>query len=53
MISASVVEQIKRKYQQLDTLLNERSRRRWAATEAEALGYGGILAGVIKSGRKA
>jgi transposase len=44
MISASVVEQIKRKYQQLDTLLNERSRRRWAATEAEALGYGGILA---------
>jgi DNA-binding transcriptional ArsR family regulator len=44
MIAASVIEQIQRKYQQLEALLNERSRRCWAATEAAALGYGGILA---------
>jgi hypothetical protein len=44
MIAASVIEQIQRKYQQLSALLNERSRRCWAATEAAALGYGGILA---------
>jgi DNA-binding transcriptional ArsR family regulator len=44
MIAASVIKQIQRKYQQLEGLLNERSRRCWAATEALALGYGGILA---------
>jgi transposase len=32
---------IRRKYQQLRHSLNERSRRVWAATEAQALGYGG------------
>jgi hypothetical protein len=44
MIPESVVKQIENKYQHLSPLLNERSRRLWAATEAEALGYGGILA---------
>lgn len=44
MIPDSVVRQIENKYQPLSPLLNERSRRLWAATEAEALGYGGILA---------
>ena len=28
----------------LSPFLNERSRRLWAATEADALGYGGIFA---------
>ncbi|MBD3887489.1 hypothetical protein IFO70_38715 [Phormidium tenue FACHB-886] len=44
MIPDSVVKQIENKYQHLRPFLNERSRRLWAATEAEALGYGGILA---------
>lgn len=33
---------IQKKYQQIGSSLDERQRRRWAAAEAEALGYGGI-----------
>src|SRR2546425_2784789 len=33
---------IRHKYAALAPLLNERTRRCWAATEAQALGYGGI-----------
>jgi transposase len=33
---------IRHKYMALAPLLNERTRRCWAATEAQALGYGGI-----------
>jgi transposase len=44
MISDSVVQQIEEKYHHLSPHLNERSRRLWAATEASALGYGGIVA---------
>lgn len=33
---------LRRKYAALAPLLNERTRRCWAATEAQALGYGGI-----------
>src|SRR2546426_12697893 len=36
------VELIRHKYAALAPLLNERTRRCWAATEAQALGYGGI-----------
>jgi Rhodopirellula transposase DDE domain len=36
------VEFIRDKYTALAPLLNERTRRCWAATEAQALGYGGI-----------
>jgi hypothetical protein len=36
------VELIRHKYAPLAPLLNERTRRCWAATEAHALGYGGI-----------
>ena len=32
---------IRRKYRTLKASLNERSRRIWAVTEAQALGYGG------------
>jgi len=35
------IDVIRRKYRRLKRSLNERSRRVWAATEAEALGYGG------------
>jgi transposase len=44
MISELVVKQIETKYNHLHPFLNERSRRLWAATEASALGYGGITA---------
>jgi hypothetical protein len=36
------IETVKTKFQSLSPVLNERSRRVWAATEADALGYGGI-----------
>src|SRR4051812_12243222 len=36
--------EIREKYQALEPLLNERLRRAWAASEAEALGYGGVSA---------
>lgn len=35
-------EMIKRKYEELKPLMNERMRRIWAATEAKSLGRGGI-----------
>ncbi len=34
-------QMIRRKYRTLKASLNERSRRMWAVTEAQALGYGG------------
>jgi hypothetical protein len=36
------IQTIKRKYQHLSPLLNERTRRLWAATEAGELGRGGL-----------
>ena len=36
------VESIKAKFEALQPLLDERTRRVWAATEAQALGWGGI-----------
>ncbi len=44
MISAQVVERVRRKYQLICPYLNEKSRRVWGAIEAQALGYGGISA---------
>lgn len=35
-------EAVRKKYSSLKELLDERARRRWAGTEALALGYGGI-----------
>lgn len=35
-------ETLKTKFEALSPVLNERSRRLWAATEAKALGHGGI-----------
>jgi DDE family transposase len=42
MRRAEQVELLRHKYTALAPLLNERTRRCWAATEAQALGYGGI-----------
>jgi transposase len=44
MQNAAVLERIRRKYQLLDPILDERSRRQWAAAEAKELGYGGVSA---------
>jgi hypothetical protein len=40
-ISASIIDVIKAKYEEISPYLNERSRRIWAASEAKVLGYGG------------
>jgi len=44
MLEATVVEWIRCKYVALVGELDERGRRRWAATEALSLGWGGIAA---------
>ena len=36
-----IVNKIREKYQALDPIFNERTRRLWAATEAKVLGHGG------------
>ncbi len=50
MQDASVVEWIREKYEGLMPALNERSRRRWAATEARSLGWGGVSAVAAATG---
>jgi len=44
MINDAVVKTIEQKYQSLQYELDERTRRLWAATEAQALGHGGVAA---------
>ena len=44
MPDAAVVQWVREKYLSLSDVLNERSRRVWAATEARSLGRGGIAA---------
>ncbi|MCZ6586766.1 MAG: ISAzo13 family transposase [Alphaproteobacteria bacterium] len=44
MPDASVIEWIHEKYRAVAGVLNERSRRRWAAAEAQSLGWGGVTA---------
>ena len=44
VIESLVIESIRRKFEALDHLLNERSRRLWAAAEAKELGWGGVSA---------
>jgi hypothetical protein len=42
MHDAAVLERIRRKYHTMAPVLDERSRRHWAATEAQELGWGGV-----------
>lgn len=42
MHDAGVIERIQQKYAALDPIMDERLRRQWAATEAKALGWGGV-----------
>ena len=44
MADPVMIETLKEKFEALQPLLSERLRRYWAATEAKALGHGGIAA---------
>jgi Rhodopirellula transposase DDE domain len=44
MQDATAIQRIESKFRALDSLMDERMRRRWAATEAKAYGWGGIHA---------
>ena len=50
MPDAAVVQWVREKHLSLSEVLNERSRRVWAATEARSLGRGGIAAVVAATG---
>jgi hypothetical protein len=50
MKHATSIPLIRSKYEALAPLLDERLRRRWAATEALALGHGGVSAVAIATG---
>ena len=42
MHDAAAIERIQQKYGALDPVMDERLRRQWAASEANALGWGGV-----------
>ncbi len=44
MVTDEAIPAVRRKYQTLSKIMDERMRRRWAASEAIALGWGGITA---------
>ena len=44
MIDTGIIEVLRRKFTRLQSDLNERGRRRWAASEALELGHGGLKA---------
>src|SRR5512135_306259 len=50
MQDATVIERIRLKYLALDAVLDERSRRQWAAAEARDYGYGGVTAVAAATG---
>jgi hypothetical protein len=50
MQDAAVVERIRVKYSALSPVMDERMRRHWAATEAMALGWGGISSVAVATG---
>jgi hypothetical protein len=50
MQDALVIERIRRKFQAMAPLLDERSRRQWAAAEAMELPYGGVTSVAAATG---
>ncbi len=50
MADATLVDGIRRKYQDLTPLLNARLRRLWAAAEAREIGWGGLTAVALATG---
>jgi len=45
-----MIKQIETKYKTLSDLMDERMRRQWAATEASALGWGGVSSVALATG---
>src|SRR5262245_60675166 len=50
MADSTLVDSIRRKYQDLIPLLNERLRRLWAAAEAKEIGWGGVTTVSLATG---
>ena len=50
MQDAAAIERIRAKYIALSPVMDERVRRHWAATEAMALGWGGITVAALATG---
>jgi hypothetical protein len=50
MQDATTIEPIRPKFRVLDAVLDERSRRQWAAAEARDYGYGGVTAVATSTG---
>jgi hypothetical protein len=50
MQDATVVERIRLKFVAIEAVLDERSRRQWAAAEARDYGYGGVTAVAAATG---
>ncbi len=50
MQDATAIERIHLKFRALDAVLDERSRRQWAAAEARDYGYGGVTAVATATG---
>jgi hypothetical protein len=50
MQDAGVIERIRRKFETMAPVLDERARRHWAATEAADLGWGGVTAVAAATG---
>ena len=42
MVDAKAIHSVRSKFESLKSILNERARRLWAASEARELGWGGI-----------
>src|SRR5258708_32651431 len=50
MIAAAQVQHLRKRWKEMEPVLNEQSRRRRAATEAKALGRGGVSCAVRVTG---
>jgi hypothetical protein len=50
MQDATAIERIRLKFRALDAMLDERSRRQWAAAEARDYGYEGVTAVTTATG---
>jgi hypothetical protein len=50
MQNIDTIKQIETKYQSLSDLMDERMRRQWAASEASALGWGGVTSVSLATG---
>src|SRR3954449_8775091 len=44
MVTTEAIATVQQKYRSLSPIMDEKLRRRWAASEALALGWGGIVA---------